>query len=324
MNRDIHVVLASDRYYFPYIYVAIKSLYEHNKNVDILVVHYIEQDVPKQDLKLLINLSDEYGRKVDIIKFEMPKEIEEVLPAFGIASKTTYAKFWFASMFPNLDRVLYLDPDVLVMDSIVNLYNVEFKNNLAAGVIENLPKYHRDWSFLGDDDIYINGGMVLCNLDAWRSENFEYRALERLKDTEHNLNYDQGILNGLCKGRLLLLPSKYNVLAEVFEFRDAKKIKRRYGFKKYYSQIEIDEAINHPIIIHFTGFLYGKPLSEKCTHPYTKYFQSILDDSAIKYAYAINDISRGQKIRKFFLHNMPFEIYLLLEAYLDIHRKRDL
>lgn len=322
MSNSINIVLASDDFYFPYIYVAIKSLFDSNKAIKDLVVNYIHQEVPSEHLSLLKDLSRQYSRELKFIPFEMPKEFDQVLPAYGTASKTTYAKFWFASMFPKENRVLYLDPDVIVLDSIEEMYNTDFEDNLIAGVLENLPTYHMRASLLSEDDAYINGGMVLCNLEAWRKYKFEERSLERLKDTTHNLNYDQGILNELCKGRTKVIPPKYNVLAEVFEFKDSEKIKRRYGFKHYYSQTSIDEAINNPTIIHFTGFLYGKPLSRKCTHPYASKFRKILSTSPIEFKLNSTDIDLKKKVRKFFLRNLPFSLYLGLEKFLDRRRKQ--
>lgn len=319
MNKTMDVVYASDEYYFAYIYAAVKTLYEHNKEDDILV-HYIQQNVSEKSLSILKSLAKEYNRDIDIITFSMPEEYDRILPAYGAASKTTYAKFWFASMFPDKERLLYLDPDTIVMGNIRELYDVEFNNNLIAGVIENLPTYHMKASKMEMDDSYINGGMMLCNLAQWRREGFEKKALERLKDTVHNLNYDQGIVNELCKKSTLVVPPKYNVLAEIFEFKSAEKIKKRYGFTHYYSQQEVDEAINSPIIIHFTGFLYGKPLSVKCTHPYTEYFQNIIKNSPLEDVFNEQDINRGQKIRQFFLHKLPFNAYLLLENVLDVRR----
>lgn len=321
MENAIHIVLASDGNYFPYIYVAVKTLFEHNKQENV-VVHYIEQNVDKQYLNALVELGVVYDQEIDIIPFSLPQTYEECLPAFGAASKTTYAKFWFASMFPSLDRVLYLDPDIIVLDNIRDLYDTDFQGNLIAAVIENLPVYHREASLMDKDDSYINGGMVLCNLTAWRGIGFEELALERLKDTTHNLNYDQGILNEICCGKIKVLHPKYAVLAEVFEFKSAEKIKKRYGFKSYYSQEEIDEAISHPVIVHFTGFFYGKPMSKKCTHPYTAYFQDILRDAPFPYTLTDKDIDKKKKVRKFFLHHMPFGMYLILENLLDIRRKR--
>lgn len=320
MDNAIHIVLASDGYYFPYIYVAVKTLFEHNKQEKV-VVHYIQQDVAPKSLNTLVELGAQYGQEVDIIPFTLP-ETYECLPVFGAASKTTYAKFWFASMFPVLDRVLYLDPDVIVLDNIRDLYDTDFQGNLIAAVIENLPVYHREASLMDKDDNYINGGMVLCNLTAWREIGFEELALERLKDTTHNLNYDQGILNEICCGKIKVLHPKYAVLAEVFEFKNAEKIKRRYGFKSYYSQEEIDEALRNPAIVHFTGFFYGKPLSRKCTHPYAAYFQKMLKDAPFSYTLSSDEIDFKKKVRRFFLHHMPFRVYLTLERLLDARRKR--
>lgn len=321
MEKNINVVFASDNYYFTYIYVAIRTLYVSNKHIDRLYVHYIEQNVNKENLQILKKLGEEFGRTIDIIPFKIPDEFDRILPTYGSESKTTYAKFWFASMFPKEDRVLYLDPDVLVMDSIEEMYNLNFNNNLIAGVLENLPEYHRKASYLSEKDAYINGGMVLCNLEEWRKFDLEGKALIRLKDTSINLNYDQGILNELCKGRVVTLLPQYNMLAEIFEFRNASKIQRRYGFSWYYSQEEIDFALNNPVIIHFTGFLYGKPMNMKCDHPYAKHFKEILSSSPVKYKFNNRDIDLKKKFRKFFLHHMPFKIYLILENILDRKRR---
>lgn len=322
MMAEIDIVYASDRYYFPYVYVSIKTLYENNKSLTEIRVHYIEQDVDRHSLEGLRQLAREYGRDIDLIAFTIPREFDEILPTYGVASKTTYVKFWFASLFPEMDRVLYLDPDTMVMSRIDELYNLELGENLIAGVIENLPTYHMEASQMDMNDSYINGGMVLCNLRQWRKNHFEDKALERLKDVSHNLNYDQGILNELCKKATLVLHPKYNVLAEVFEFKSAEKIKKRYGFKNYYSQKMIDEAILYPVIIHFTGFLYGKPMSIKCTHPYAKYFQEILKNSPIDYELNRQNMEMSRIIRRFVLYHMPFRIYLALEKVLDIRRKR--
>lgn len=323
MNTDINIVIASDNYYFPYVYVAVKTLFEHSDCESTLIVHYINQDVDQNNLGVLQALASP-NKKVEIIDFDIPDELEKILPAYGKASKTTYAKFWFASMFPDLDRVLYLDPDVLVLHDLAELYKIDFEGNLIAGVIENLPEYHRIASKMGIEDSYINGGMILCNLDAWREDNLEQRALERLSDVRHNLNYDQGIINELCCGKIKVLPPKYNALAEVFEFKNAERMKKRYGFKHFYNQKEIDVAMNDPTIIHFTVFLYGKPMSTMCTHPYSGYFREQLKNAPFDFEYTTDDINIKLKIRKWVLHNLPFGMYLFLEKMLDVHRERDL
>lgn len=317
----MRIVLASDENYFPYVYVSILTLFESNKNQEYFVT-YIYQNVKNDKIEYLKLLGEQYRRVVDVMEFVMPEEFE-VLPSYA-ASKTTYAKFLFASMFPDDDEVLYLDPDTLVMASLESLFFTAMGENLIAGVTECLPYYHKDASNMNEDDQYINGGVVLCNLKKWREESFEKRALQRLMDTRLNLNYDQGILNELCSGRIKVLSPKFNVLAEVFEFKSAEKIKKRYGFDSYYTQKDIVEAINNPVIIHFTGFLYGKPMSRKCTHPYARFFQNKLKECPWNVQLTDEDINFKQSIRKWILYHMPFLIYLFLENILDVRRKWNL
>lgn len=314
----MRIILASDENYFPYIYVSVLTLFESNQKENYLVT-FIYQNVGADKLQYLKALGSNYGRIVETIEFVMPKEYDK-LPPYA-ESKTTYAKFLFASMFPKDDRVLYLDPDTIVMDSLKDLFLCEMAGFLIAGVTECLPQYHKNASKMGKKDQYINGGMVLCNLELWRETSFEEKALERLLDTRYNLNYDQGILNELCSGRIKVLQPKYNVLAEVFEFKSAEKLKKRYGFERYYTQAEIDTALEHPAIIHFTGFLYGKPLSVNCTHPYARFFWKSVKKCPWDVKLNDNTLDKKRQIRRWVLHHMPFKIYLVLEELFDIRRR---
>lgn len=319
-NNIKHIVYACDDHYFTYVYVSVKTLLESNQN---LIVHFLHQDVSDEHLNLLRDLGVKHNISMDIRPFQMPDFFEK-LPTFGVASKTTYAKLIFCTIFPDLDRVLYLDPDTMILGDITEFYNMDMGDYLIAGVIENLPYYHREVVYLNEDEPYINGGMVLCNLKEWRNSEFEKRAVIRMQDTSMNLNYDQGILNELCKGKTLVVPPKYNALAEVFQFASREKLVKRYNFKEYYTQQEIDEAVTHPVIIHFTHFLYGKPMSFKCTHPYAAYFRNIVLNSSLALTLNNSDIDNRAKIRRFLLKNTPFSVYLAYERIMDIRRKRDI
>ena len=322
MNEHIikHVAYSCDDHYFTYTYVSIKTLLESNAN---LVVHFLYQDVPEEHLMLLRELGTTYNVRMDIRPFEMPAFFE-MLPAFGVASKTTYAKLIFCTIFPELDRILYLDPDTMVLNDITDFYTMDMGNNMIAGVIENLPYYHRKAVHLSEEEPYINGGMVLCNLKEWRKNRLEEKAVVRMQDTSMNLNYDQGILNELCRGKVMVVAPKYNALAEVFQFASREKLMRRYNFKKYYTQEEIEEAINHPVIIHFTHFLYGKPMSYKCSHPYAENFRKIVIESPLAETLNTLDIDSRAKVRRFFLKHTPFSVYLAYESIMDVRREKDM
>lgn len=313
----MRIVLASDENYIPYIYVSLLTLFQSNTLEDYEIT-YIYQNVSEDKLNYLKELGEKYKKDIDNREFIMPHEYD-ALPAYA-NSKTTYAKFLFASMFPEDDKVIYLDPDTIILNSLDPLLKLDLGLDLIAGVTECLPSYHKEASNMGKTDQYINGGVVVCNLNQWRKENFEKKALKRLTDTHLNLNYDQGILNELCSGRIRIISPKYNVLAEVFEFGSAERLIKRYKFDSYYTQEEIDEAINKPVIVHFTGFLYGKPLSKDCTHPYATFFRDKLKDCPWGERLNNNELNLKQRFRKWVLTHMPFGIYNLMEKTFDIRR----
>lgn len=315
----MEVVYASDQNYYPYVYVSIETLLETNSNEDIHI-NYVFQNVDQDKCNKLSELGKKYGSDIKLIPFQMP-DVYKKLPSYkGTGSKTTYAKFLFASMFPDEDKVLFLDPDTIVLGSIRPLIEMNLGNNLVGGVIECLPYYHKDAALMGEEDRYINGGVLLCNLRMWRKTNFEKTALERLEDTSKNFNYDQGIINEICSGRIKIIDPRFNVLAEVFAFKSSTKIQRRYRIINYYKQEDIDAAISNPIIIHFTEFLYNKPMSKHCDHPYAAYFQEKLQATGLNISLSDDKIDKRKQIRKWFFENTPFDVYLVVEEILDIRR----
>lgn len=315
----MRVVYASDDNYYRYIYISIRTLLESNgKNPDLKIT-YIEQDVSEEHKALLVELGRSFNKEVEIMQLEMPEAFKKV-PAYN-QSKTTFAKFLFASLFPEDDVVFFIDPDTLVLRDIAPIFDIGTDDYMFAGVIENLPAYQRTAVGMAKEDDYINGGVVLCNLKKWRECNFEKKVLDYMLEGHHNRNYDQGIINELCRGQLAILPPKYSALAEIFDFKDREKLIRRYGFARYYTQEEIDEAVQNPVIVHFTHFLYGKPLNEGCQHPYTQLFLDCLYSSPLDPKLEADDRNFKMKMRKWFLDNTPFCVYLALEAVLDCRRR---
>ena len=313
------VVYACDDHYFRYVYISIWTLLEHNIENGNLDIVFIEEDVSEKNLSLLRDLGAQFDREISIREFNMPKEYDG-LPKVG-ASRTTFAKFLFSSMFDD-DAVVFIDPDTLIFGDLRPMDQIDMSGYMFAGVIENLPDYHRMVAGMKSDESYINGGVVICNLKLWREVDFEGKVLEYMTRTRCNRNFDQGILNELCHDRIKIIPPKYNLLTEVIEFRSAEKLKMRYGFKRYYNQTEIEEALESPLIIHFTHFLYGKPLVQKCNHPYAELFREYLERSPLDHTLSHDDLSWKAKMRRWVLHHTPFRVYLLTEKILDIRRRR--
>lgn len=119
-------------------------------------------------------------------------------------------------IFKDIDKILYLDSDILVCRDISELFNIDISDYVLGGVRDMAPvndKYHpqgiliRNFSekYLNNGP-YINSGVLLINLKKIA----EYENL--LFETKVPLYYpDQDLLNAAFAGKIKILPLKYNL-----------------------------------------------------------------------------------------------------------------
>ena len=191
------------------------------------------------------------------------------------ATTAALLKFKLASLFPELDKILYLDGDVIVRDDLVALYGYELGNNYVAAV-RDLPQVLYDKQQLGADISgrdYFNSGVMLLNLKKIRDEDAESRLIETKKNYADQSLMDQNILNIVFKGAVLQLPFVYNAcyinLVESRNRYDIGKLNKLYG-TNYKSVYDILPDIK---IMHFSSklkpwYFYDVPLADEWLYYY--------------------------------------------------------
>ena len=126
---------------------------------------------------------------------------------------TTYFRLLLTDLLPkDVEKVLYLDCDLVVLNDINELYKNDINDFCAGGVIDRLEhqiKIHLD--FLTDEDRYFNAGVFLFNLKKMREMNFSSLVLEcAIKNQEMILCGDQDIINLVLKDQIKILDDKFN------------------------------------------------------------------------------------------------------------------
>lgn len=108
------------------------------------------------------------------------------------------------------DRLLYIDADAIVTKDIRDFYYMDLGENLIAGVLDiGIGPFLKNIDF-ESDDIYINAGVTLMDLNSIRELNLMEKWL-MMVNTQFYDCHDQDILNITCKGRVALVPNRYNV-----------------------------------------------------------------------------------------------------------------
>lgn len=149
----------------------------------------------------------------------------------------------------NIDRILYLDPDILVINPIHELYWQNVDNYLYAAANHDVFKATElnkiRFYPIKKIEAYHNTGVLLMNLESIRQEVNEKDILDFLKKYESLLVLpDQDIFNALYAEKIKTLDEKhYNYDARYFSFYKLSSL----------NEWNMDKVMNNTIILHFCG-----------------------------------------------------------------------
>ena len=169
-------------------------------------------------------------------------------------SRQTYYRYAIAELYPDLDKAIYLDCDLVAKGALDGLWETDLGGCLCAGVrdlwIENIH-YKPEIGF-SLDELYINAGVLLLNLDLMRRERTFAALCETTLRPPCDIRFqDQDVINIVCRGRVKELPAKFNFTSE-----DA---------------LRHPEAAGGAIIVHYTG--ERKPWGMKrCGNPLGRFY----------------------------------------------------
>lgn len=175
------------------------------------------------------------GKAVDgsgsrIIGIRVPDSLFEKAPVLKRITKATYYRL-FASMYlpETLERILYIDPDTMILRDISALYHLPFGDNFFAGCthMNSFTNFVQTARLgMSPKNAYINAGILLINLRALRaffSPNDVFDFVERHASTLFLA--DQDVLNALYGDRILPLDAEvYNCDERVY-----RRILKKFG-----------------------------------------------------------------------------------------------
>ena len=195
-----HIVYASDDRFAEILGVSLVSLYENSKDMTDIVVYILDSGIKKQNKDRLLSVSRCYGRHD--ITFIRAKNISEKLSmnvAVDRGSLSQYARLFVSSDLPlDLNRVLYLDCDIIINRSVRELWNLNLNGKIIAALMDAFSKYYRQNIDLEENDIMFNSGVMLIDLGKWRKQKIEEKLLRFIASKKGRIQQgDQGALNAV-------------------------------------------------------------------------------------------------------------------------------
>jgi len=223
----INVVFGVDGY-VSQLAVSMISMFESNKNNKIQV-HIICLNLNARDQAALDEIAQRYECQIKYLSFDASKL--KNLKAFFHLTHATFYRLFIADLIPEIDKVIYLDCDLIVEADLSELWGVDVTGCGNAGVIFNGKDTEQRLGVPGGKD--MNAGILLMNLEFWRDNNISGKCIDWLEKTE-SAYMDNDAMNVILHGAQKGIEERWNL--------------NPIHFRKYAEESE------HPSrILHFAG-----------------------------------------------------------------------
>lgn len=239
------LVTLNSRYIKP-LKIMLKSLFINNPK-EVFTIYLMHSSISDEELHDLEDYINSQNSHLEIISID--NSYFKDAPVLLHYTKEMYYRLLAFKFLPqDMDKILYLDPDILVINPINGLYQTDISGYLYAAA------YHNKISIKGinkirltpyDIDAYYNSGVLLMNLKLQRQTIDERSIYEFVENNRLKLIMpDQDILNALYSKKIKSIDEKlYNYDA------------RYYMHYKLMSNgmCDMDYVIYNTVILHFCG-----------------------------------------------------------------------
>lgn len=276
----MNVLFASDNNYVRHLGVALYSLLDQNRDFDRIRIFVAARHIADENVAKLQAMVGAFGNATlelidsDAWSGTLQLNFRKDWPI----SLSSYARLFVAEMLPReLERVLYLDSDVVVCGSLADLWNTELGGHCLAAVQDQVSPGVKCGVGLRPEDRYFNAGMLLIDLKRWREQECGQQCL-RLVEAHHGqvVHHDQGVLNGVFGGQWTRLPLRFNVMT-IHYMMSQPKVQKYFGdYTAFYSEQEVKEAVQSPAVLHFTPSFTSHPWQTHCKHPLRRRYAEAL------------------------------------------------
>lgn len=243
----MNIAIALNEKFLRYGYVMLTSLFENNskEEVSVTVLHRGIDDSRFEPYRLLAQRYNAAVTPMDITCDMIPGD----LPNTDKWPIEVYFRLMLPFLLPvSVERLLYLDTDIIVDRSLKDLYEMDFDGSLIAAVPDNSDgklseKQMSIFSKIMDevsDFHYVNSGVILMNISLLREFYTPLSFMETAEKLKSQITaFDQDLINYMFCGRIKYLPAeKYNLFARLFH---------NSGYD--YSRVKNERTA----IIHYTG-----------------------------------------------------------------------
>ncbi len=276
--QPIILVCAADNNYAMPLAVTVRSALANLKSNRKIGLFILDGGISKSNKKKIIKSLQ--SEKLDISWIQIDETQLTNLVLTRHLTTTAYYRLLITKFLPlEFDKAIYLDTDMIVKGNLEELWNIPLEDNYALAVQDDVELYIsmsgglRNYQDVGicPDYKYFNSGLLVINLEKWRSENIGEKVLEYIRQNREYVRNDQDGLNAILAGKWGEIHPRWNQMPRIYDYSSWQESPHAEDIYK--------ELLHQPCIIHFTNS--PKPwyagLKAECRHPKKDLFFQYLD-----------------------------------------------
>ena len=233
---------------------------------DVFVLHSdLEESIQRA-------MERDFQERVTFHFLQVPEELFADFPETARYPRQIYYRLAAPLLLPReLDRILYLDVDVVVINSLRTFYEMDFESSYFVGCThtrEFLTKLNQARLQSDKAVAYINTGVLLVNLNVLRQVIRLEEISAYVREHEKALILpDQDILTALYGDKIKLADSlRYNLSDRVLNFYNGSHPKEKR---------DVNWVRRNTAIIHYCG--RNKPWNEGYTGTLGVFYRELMD-----------------------------------------------
>lgn len=258
-NKYYTVIGSTDDNYAKYLGVVFNSILRKSSKKEWIKFYCIDGGISDINKNFIIEAVKKEGGNVEFIDVDT-NEYDDIDTIKHITKAAFYRISIPKILSKDLDKVLYVDCDVIICDDVTKLWDMNIEEYDVAAVENTSSRTHLKTGLAQSD--YFNSGVLLMNLKRWRQEDLSRKITSFKKNNPDKISTnDQCAINCVINNNWYRLPLKWNHQTGLYRNND---IRERYSFD------EINQALKAPSIVHFIGI--DKPWNKYCYHPWQQYY----------------------------------------------------
>ena len=221
-ENEIPIFFSVDDNYVPFLATALNSAIKNSSKDRYYRAIILYRDLKKENIAKIAALSTDnfridfitVGEGIDVITDRLSNRLR-----FDCFTLTIYFRLFIPTMFPQYDKGIYVDSDIVLLGDIAELYDTDIGDNLIGACadlsVQEMPvivDYIENAVGVPRGD-YINSGVLLMNLKELRRVGLDRRFLKLLNKYHFDsVAPDQDYLNALCHGKIHYLSPAWDAM----------------------------------------------------------------------------------------------------------------